>query len=186
MTLAGLPITMLSGFGCPDCGGTCGQSVALGATSIEDLKKFFTGKGENGYDKYIKHIKDIGVYHNPGEAPFKVVPKNDTIGKVIAFNSKGNWAKLEDGSWVNMAPGVIEGYYVVELRTAPPKSVTDAVTREAERAADAVADILPLSQLKWVLGIAVVVGLGIVAYKLFPEETKGAFSAGKKKLNAAT
>lgn len=187
MTLSGMPVTMLNGFGCPECGGTCGQTTlgVTSSTSVDQIKSFFMGKGPNGIDKYIKHRKDIGLYRNPGEQHYAVVKKGDTIGKVVGLNSKANWAKLESGSWVSLAPGVIEDYYTVELTTAPPKSVTDAVGREAEKVVDAVADVLPLTTIKVLVGVAVVVGLGIVAYKLFPEETKGAFQSGKKKLKAA-
>lgn len=188
-TLAGLPITMLSGMGCAECGGTCGRSVAgLGvtsATSIDQIKAFFIGKGPNGVDKYIKHTKDIGLYHNPGEAYYAIVKKGDTIGKVVGLNSKGNWAKLESGAWVSLAPGVIENYYTVELTTPPPKSVADAVGREAEKVVDAIPFIPSLTTIKVLLGVAVVLGVGIVAYKLFPEETKGAFKSAKGKLKTA-
>lgn len=177
-TLAGLPITMLSGIGCPDCGGTC--SLGNKPMTIDELKSFFIGK-----DKYIKHTKDIGLYKNPGEAYYAVVKAGDTIGKVVGLNSKGNWAKLESGAWVSLAPGVIEGYHTVILTTPPPKSVTDAVSREAERVVDAIVEVLPMTKIKLLLGAVVIVGLSIVAYKLFPEETKGAFQAGKKKLKTA-
>lgn len=186
-TLAGLPVTMLNGLGCPDCAGTC-NTARLGVTSsvsLADLKAFFMGKGPKGFDKYIKHTSDVGVYRNPGEERYSTVKKGETIGKVIALNSKGNWAKLESGSWVSLAPGVINGYYTVELSTPPPKSVTDAVGREADKVVDAVADALPLTTIKVVLAI-VLIGAGVVvAYKMFPEETKGAFSSAKKKLKAA-
>ncbi len=180
-TLAGMPITMLSGFGCAECGGSC----TLGATTIEDVKNFFMGNGPNGLPKYVKHVKNIGLYKNPGEAMYTHVKAGDTIGRVVGINAKGNWAKLESGDWINLSPGVIEGYHIVYLSTAPPKSVSDAVGREAEKVVDAVADALPLTQLKWILGIAVVAGLAIVSYKLFPEETKGAFKSTKAKLKAA-
>jgi|GEM_PF-3469490 len=185
MNLSGMTVTMLNGFGCPECGGTCLSLGVTATTSIDQIKAYFMGKGPNGIDKYIKHMQDIGLYHNPGEEKFATVKKGDTIGKVIGLNSKGNWAKLDSGAWVSLAPGVIDNYYTVELTTAPPTSASEAVGREADKVVDAVADALPLTTIKILLGAAVVLGIGIVAYKLFPEETKGAFQSGKKKLKAA-
>ena len=120
-----MPITMLNGLGCGRCGSLCLNG--FGTVTRADVEKFFIGPM-----KYTKNTQRVSVYKNPGEAAFKTVDENDTIGKVVSLNEKGNWAKLEDGNWISLAPSIVDHYYTVILTTPPPKSVSEAVGREID------------------------------------------------------
>ncbi len=77
---------------------------------------------------------------------------------------------------------MIDGYYTVELSTPPAKTVTEAVTREAEKVVDAIPFLPSLTTIKVLVGGAAILVAGVVIYKVFPEESKGAASDLKKKI----
>lgn len=162
----GMPITMLNGVGCPGCGGTCNtlSLSGLGATRSE-IEEFFIGK-----NKYVKNTKPTSVYKNPGEAPFKTISPNNTIGRVVELNSKANWGKLDDGNWISLAPGTIDSYFTVILTTPPPKSIIDAVTREI----DNIPFLPSAATIKLIAGAVIVVGVVILVMKFKPSQKAAA------------
>lgn len=144
-----MPITMLNGLACPGCGGKCGQPVRmLGAVSRDEVVKFFVGN-----KKWTKNTKPTNVYLTPGESAVRVIKPNDSF-KIVGINEKANWGKLSTGEWVVLA----DSMYTVYLDTEPPKSITDAVTREAERAYDA----LPLLPSFKTTVIIAAIGVGVI------------------------
>jgi hypothetical protein len=70
------------GLGCPECSGSC-----LGATP--DI-----------IGKFVHSTLAVNVYKEPGSAVLTVRQPNTYVGKVEALNSKGNWIKLTDGTWI--------------------------------------------------------------------------------------
>lgn len=153
----GIPITMLNGLGlslgCPDCGGTC-----LGAVPIDEVKKFFIGP-----NKYVKSTKSTPVYKAAGEAPYKTVSANDTIGKVVNINSKGNWGILENGDWILLS----DSMYTVYLTVPPPTSISDAVGRELEKI-----PFLPsAATLKLILWAGIIIGGAVIVSRFVPAKT---------------
>lgn len=134
--------------------------------TIQEIKNFFIGD-----KKFTKSTVDTPVYHNPGEAAFKTVNANDTIGKVEGVNTKGNWLKLRDdqynpgGGWVLLS----DHMYTTILNVEAPASKTNAVTREAEKAVKYVAsgvwDAIP-TWLKIFLFIVLFVILGAVFFRI--------------------
>lgn len=159
----GMPITMLNGMGCADCGGTCSRPLGslrgLGAITRSEIEQFFIGK-----NKYVKNTRPTPVYKAPGEAPFKTVAPNDTIGMVVSFNDKANWAKLSDGNWINTAAGAIDSFYTVILTTPPPTSVSDAVGRELDK----IPFIPSAATLKLILWAVVIGGAAILVMRVSP------------------
>lgn len=157
--LNGMPITMLNGLGC-DCGVRC--VAGLGTVTRSDIEKFFIGPS-----KYVKNTQRVSVYRNPGEVAFKTVDENDTIGRVVSLNEKGNWARLDDGNWISLAPSIIDHYYTVILTTPPPKSVSEAVGREIENI-----PFLPSSGTVKLILVTVLVVAGAVIVTRFKPSNK--------------
>jgi len=121
-----------------------------------------------GDGKFIYSTKDTPVYHNPGEAPFKTVNANDTIGKVESVNAKGNWLKLRTDQYNPSGGYVLTGdsMYTAILTTEAPKDTIDAVGREAEKVVKAVAETVSNVIPTW-LKIAVIVILVVVLIAVF-------------------
>lgn len=112
-------------------------------------RDFFVGPG-----KFTKNTKGTYIYSKPGSSPISTVKANDTIGKVIGVNSTGTWGQLENGNWIFLENSM----YTVILTVEPPKSVGDAVGREAVNvvkfSVGQIFDFIP----KWVV-VAVVIGV---------------------------
>lgn len=45
-------------------------------------------------DRYLKAKTNVGLFRNPGQAPFKVITAGQTIGRVTGLNAAKNWIKL--------------------------------------------------------------------------------------------
>ncbi|HMG94357.1 MAG TPA: hypothetical protein VK589_30060 [Chryseolinea sp.] len=159
--LNGMPITMLNGLGCAECSGRCLDG--LGAASRADIEKFFVGT-----NKYVKNTKPINVFKNPGDAPLKTVAPNDTIGKVVSLNDKGNWAKLDDGNWISLTGTYADSFYTVILTTPPPKSISEAVGREI----DNIPFLPSAGTIKLVIVTVLVVAVAVIVTRFKPSPSK--------------
>lgn len=169
----GMPITMLEGIptlrgfgcaacnlrglGCPGCGGRCQQQQVMGmgalGVTLDEVKKFFIGPL-----RYVKNTKETPVYKAAGQAPYKTVAANNTIGKIVNINSKGNWGILENGDWILLS----DTMYTVDLTTPPPTSVSDAIGREAQK----ITDYLPSKATLMFIGTVVaIVGVAVIVSK---------------------
>lgn len=142
---------MLNGLGCSSCGNTCG----MGAISLADTEKYFIGN-----KKFVKNTKPTPIYKTAGEAPYKTVSANDTIGKVVKINSNGKWGILENGDWILLA----DSMYTVILTTPPPTSISNAIGREIEKI-----PFLPSADtLKLIMWTGIVLGTAVIVSRFKP------------------
>jgi hypothetical protein len=153
MSLNGMPIQMLNGvqdlFLQHD--GIYSTGSGLGVIrSREEVLNFFVGD-----QKWTKNTVPTPVYRNPGEASIRTIPALESF-KIVGINQSGGWGKLSTGEWVLIA----DSMFTVILSVEPPKGVADAITRELERAFDAV-PWLPSFKTTLVIlaGVGIVIGL---------------------------
>lgn len=111
-----------------------------------EIVAFFVGK-----NKWTKNTKPTPVYKQPGGAPVRTIPANDSF-KIERINSKGNWGILNTGEWVLLA----DSMYTVILTVEPPANIVEALGREAEKAIDAI-PFLPSFRVMVLIAIVAVV-----------------------------
>lgn len=132
------------GLGC-----TC-QASPLGAVSKSSVEGFFIGQ-----NKYVRNSRPTNIYVKPGEAPYKVIPANGNMGRVVSLNQTATWGKLDSNYWIFLE----DSMYTVILSTPPPNGLLDAVGREVEKVGS-----FALSKI--LLPVALVVGSVLVAVEI--------------------
>jgi len=179
---------MLNGFNGLGCGPNMGCScqfkqfqgfAGLGALTEADFKKFFIGD-----NLYTRSTIKVAVYTDPGAAPLKFVNAGEVLGKVTGFNSKLNWAKLDDGNWISLAPSIVDHYYTTKLDKYVPDTPSaiakDAVQTTKDVVSDAY-DAIPFlpsaATLKLVLWAGLAVGGAILVTRFWPKEKHAAAAA---------
>lgn len=112
MTLAGMPITMLNGFGCAECGGTCASS--LGAVNDYDVIRI------GGSNYTVNQILDKTIIANKQTKLYSSANKNSTvkgtvqagkpIGKVYSYLKPSQTA--DGNSWLMFEDGYLNYFFV--------------------------------------------------------------------------
>lgn len=70
--------------------------------------------------KFVRSKQPVPKYSEPGMAAYFTVKPDGYIGKIAAFNSKGNWAKLTDGKWILFNNPSM--YYIVQSNPLTPEN----------------------------------------------------------------
>lgn len=123
-----LPLTLIEpglyGLGC-----ACNQVSGLGdALTRAKVEAFFIGP-----NKYVRNEnKATNIYDAPGGAPVATVPAGGNMGRVVYINEGLNWGKLDSGKWIYLENSLS----TTILSVPPPTSFTDALSREAVKAAE--------------------------------------------------
>jgi len=103
------------------------------ATTFRGLGKVLTRtEVENffiGTNKYTRNTKPTPIYDAPGGAAIQTIAPNENMGKVVYINAGLNWGKLDNGKWIYLA----DSMYTDILTVPPPTSITNALSREAEK-----------------------------------------------------
>lgn len=177
----------LTGLGCAgnagcNCGGNTSMVHGLGTITRADIEKFFIGP-----DLYTRSTIKVGVYNNPGEDAAKWINANDVIGKVVALNSAGNWAKLDNGQWISLAPSIVDHYYTTELSKYVAPTVKEVAKDVVEydksiinKAVDAIPFLPSADTLKLILWAALAVGGAIIITRVWPRQSHAMAGVKKK------
>jgi hypothetical protein len=153
------------------------------------LSKYTEIYGGDNFDtapfigKSVRSDKEVAIYGAPGEAVKRTVKPNMSIGVIKGFNTKQNWAQLNDGNWIYFenqtfrygtpaAPTdksttrqIVEGL----IGSVSPSAVGSATAAgiAADEKVDKAIELLPdLDTIKWVLIVVAVIIVLVLVYKI--------------------
>jgi hypothetical protein len=194
--MKGMPITMLNGFGCAQCGGTCNKPAVMGLRGLGAVADYDQIKiGGRTYTvnqligKSVRAYKDTPVYSgNKGTPKVVGTVKNGEIIGVVASYARPEQANGK--SWLMFEKGYNVVYWVPNeavtdagLDQQGTKTVTDELKAEADKK---LKDESPIEYYikKYALKVGLAIGVVIIVNSLVKEGVRAA--ASKKSTTATT